>query len=243
MDIFIQVMFYVLWRVKMKCTVTLQKGKNLTPQENPTKIIVTDDHSLFRTGVRNALAKKERIEIIGEAGNGLELLNLLEHLQPDIILLNMQMPVMHGIETLPVLKRKYPGIKVIIFSFLNDPSLICRMIEMGASSYFTKERGVEELYETILACHEKWFHINDIIETAIVQCIKEKPTEPLPPLSANQKNILQLLQQNKLSKEIADNVGLDYRTVDAIIDKLKKITGTKSVEELLNYSKEKKMIG
>jgi DNA-binding NarL/FixJ family response regulator len=149
-----------------------------TEPDQKIKVIVTDDMSLFRTGVINSLAKKDDITIIGEAVNGQDLFQKLEYLQPDIIILNIQMPVLDGLDTLPILKKKYPAIKVIILSFLNQPEIICHMVKLGANAYVTKESGSEEIYEAILGCHKNWFFINDTVRNAMANIkfeISQKP--------------------------------------------------------------------
>src|SRR5919202_3701002 len=113
------------------------------------KVIITDDHALFRTGVKTSLANRKDIQMIGEAENGMQLLNLLKHIKPDIILLDIQMPIMDGLTTLPEVKKLYPDIKVIMLSMHNDPSMITKMMEIGANSYLTKDSDSEKIYEAI----------------------------------------------------------------------------------------------
>jgi DNA-binding NarL/FixJ family response regulator len=137
------------------------------------KIIITDDHSLFRSGVIKCLAGKPGIEIIGEAENGLHLLKLLEHVQPDIILMGITMPVMNGEKAMPIVRKKYPALKVIILTMHNDYNMICRMVELGANAYLTKETGAEEIYNAILACHKNWFYINHTVRRAFAYSLKD----------------------------------------------------------------------
>ncbi|MCB9056733.1 MAG: response regulator transcription factor [Chitinophagales bacterium] len=131
------------------------------------KVIITDDHKIFRTGVKNGILKYPNISVIGEAGNGKELLGILETIQPDIILLDLQMPVMDGLAALPIIKEKYPFIKVIILTMHNDASIVNKMIELGANSYLTLEANNEEIYNTIITCNAYGFHITEIMKKAI----------------------------------------------------------------------------
>src|SRR5947208_16097991 len=103
------------------------------------KVAIADDHALFRTGVKTSLNGRKDIQMVAEAENGMQLLNLLKHIKPDIILLDIQMPIMDGLTTLPEIKKLYPEIKVIMLSMHNDHSVISRMMEIGANSYLTKE--------------------------------------------------------------------------------------------------------
>lgn len=214
----------------------------LTEPEQRIKIIITDDHRLFRTGVRNGLANKRGIEIIGEAENGQDLLQKLEYLKPDIIILNIQMPVMDGLTTLPILKKRYPAIKVIILSMHSDPSVICRMIELGANTYLTKDAGSDEIYETILVCHKNWFFINHTVRNAIINKKIERQTGSAHTFTEKEIRILKLLYKGEKTKEIGVEVDLSYRTVEAIIDKLKTKTGCKSIEALIEFAVKNKII-
>ena len=95
--------------------------------------------------------------MIAEADNGMQLLNRLKHIEPDVILLDIQMPVMDGLTALPEIKKLYPGIKVIMLSFLNDHSVISKMMEIGANSYLTKNSDSETIYQAIKTCFEQEF--------------------------------------------------------------------------------------
>src|SRR5258708_2889597 len=98
------------------------------------KVAIADDHALFRAGVKTALAVKKDVELIAEADNGMQLLNLLKHVEPDVILLDIQMPIMDGIQTLPEIRKVHPHVKVIILSMHNDHSMISKLMEIGANS-------------------------------------------------------------------------------------------------------------
>lgn len=133
------------------------------------KIIHADDHTLFRSGVRNALKTREDIEFIGEAGNGQELLDLLELIIPDIIILNMTMPVMNGLEALPKLREKYPDLKVIVLSMHTDPQIITKMMRLGANSYLTKNVSADTIYEAIQCVYQYKYYYSEAIKSAFLR--------------------------------------------------------------------------
>ncbi|HEY8387112.1 MAG TPA: response regulator transcription factor, partial [Parasegetibacter sp.] len=110
------------------------------------KVAIADDHALFRAGVKTALSMKKDVQLIAEADNGMQLLNLLKHIEPDVILLDIQMPIMDGIATLPEIRKIYPDVKVIILSMHDDASVISKMMEIGANSYLTKNSDSESIY-------------------------------------------------------------------------------------------------
>src|ERR1017187_674461 len=115
--------------------------------DHTIKVIIADDHTLFRAGVKTALSVKKDVELIAEADNGMQLLNLLKHVEPDVILLDIQMPIMDGIQTLPEIRKLYPHVKVIILSMHNDHSMISKLMEIGANSYLTKNTDSENIYQ------------------------------------------------------------------------------------------------
>ncbi|MBO9572187.1 MAG: response regulator transcription factor, partial [Chitinophagaceae bacterium] len=130
--------------------------------ERPIKVAIADDHALFRAGVKTALSVKKDVELIAEADNGMQLINLLRHIEPDVILLDIQMPIMDGIQTLPEIRKIRPDAKVIILSMHNDHSMISKLMEIGANSYLTKNSDSETIYEAIKSCYENEFFFNEL---------------------------------------------------------------------------------
>jgi len=204
------------------------------------KVAIADDHALFRTGVKTSLSSRKDIQMVAEAENGMQLLNLLKHIKPDVVLLDIHMPIMDGYTTLPEIKKLYPEIKVIMLSMNNDPSIITRMMEIGANSYLTKESDSETIYQAICTCYQQEFFFNDLTNKALLNGLRmKKPAESSTPdvqLSEKEVTILKLMCEEKSTKEIADIVDLSPRTVEAIRDKLKTKTGVKSMAGLVMYA-------
>lgn len=204
------------------------------------KVAIADDHVLFRAGVKTALSMKKDIELIGEADNGMQLLNLLKFLEPDVILLDIQMPIMDGIQTLPEIRKVRPDAKVIMLSMHNDHSMISKLMEIGANSYLTKNSDSETIYEAIKTCHEQEFFFNELTNKALLSGIRTKREDAIAAqeasLSDKEVRVLKLMCEEKTTKEIADIVDISPRTVEAIRDKLKVKTGAKSMAGLVMYA-------
>jgi DNA-binding NarL/FixJ family response regulator len=205
------------------------------------KVAIADDHDLFRSGVKSSLSSRKDIQMVAEAENGMQLLKLLRHIQPDVVLLDLQMPIMDGLATLPEIKKLYPGVKVIILSMHNDHSVISRMMEIGANSYLTKESGSEMIYDAIRTVFEQDFFFNELTNKALLSGLRTKRTTESSmaqdvQLTDKEISILKLMADEKGTKEIADIVDLSPRTVEAIRDKLKTKTGTKSMAGLVMYA-------
>ena len=204
------------------------------------KVAIADDHHLFRTGVRTSLASRKDIQMVGEAENGMQLLNLLKHIKPDVILLDIQMPIMDGLTTLPEIKKLYPDVKVVMLSMHNDHSVITRMMEIGANSYLTKDSDSELIYQAIKTCYEEEFFFNELTNKALLNGLRQKkvPEQEITEVNLTEKEItvLKLMCEEKSTKEIADIVDISPRTVEAIRDKLKSKTGAKSMAGLVMYA-------
>ncbi len=212
--------------------------KRIDPSK-PIKVAIADDHALFRAGVKTSLAARKDIEMIAEADNGMQLLNLLKHVEPDVILLDIQMPIMDGITTLPEIRKLYPDVKVIILSMHNDHSMISKLMEVGANSYLTKNSDSETIYQAIKTCFEQEFFFNELTNKALLSGLRHKKVDHMQEdvqLSDKELRVLKLMCEEKTTKEIADIVEISPRTVEAIRDKLKTKTGAKSMAGLVMYA-------
>jgi DNA-binding NarL/FixJ family response regulator len=164
------------------------------------KVIICEDHAIFRTGIKSALQSKEDIEIIGEAVDGQDLLRKLNYLKPDIILLDINMPKMDGMTVLPILKATdaYKDIKVIILTMHNQPSMVSKMMSLGANSFLTKGDDSELIYEAIVTCYNTEYYFNKLTNESLLRTIKKNPDiidqdEELKEIESNRQKKIQTL--------------------------------------------------
>jgi DNA-binding NarL/FixJ family response regulator len=210
-------------------------------------VIITDDHVLYRTGVKVALSSKKDIKVIAEADNGSHLLNVLKAIQPDVILLDIQMPVMGGIATLPEVKKLYPNIKIIMLTMMDDQSMITKLMELGANSYLTKTSDSEIIYEAIKTCYEQEFYFNALTNKALFNNMRHNIRSSIKHhhedviLSEKEITVLRLMCEEKSTREIAGAIELSPRTIEAIRDKLKTKTGAKSTAGLIMFAVKNKI--
>lgn len=216
---------------------------------NVVNVIIADDHVLYRAGVKTALSSKKDIKVIAEADNGSHLLMLLKAIQPDVILLDIQMPIMDGIATLAEVKKLYPKIKIIMLTMMDDHSMITKLMELGANSYLTKTSDSEIIYEAIITCYEQEYYFNSLTNKALLNNLRQKnpvmPPKMVPEearLSEKEITVLRLMCEEKSTREIAEAVELSPRTVEAIRDKLKTKTGSKSTAGLIMYAVKHKLL-
>lgn len=217
--------------------------------EDVIKVMIVDDHVLYRAGVRTALSIKKDIQVIAEADNGLHLMNMLKGgIAPDVILLDIQMPVMDGITTLPEVKKLYPQIKIIMLTLLDDQSMVTRLMELGANSYLVKTSDAETIYDAIKTCYKQEFYFNTLTNQALLNNLRQKntPQVRLPQedaqLTEKEITVLRLMCEEKSTREIAEAVELSPRTIEAIRDRLKTKTGTKSTAGLIMFAVRNKLL-
>ncbi len=189
------------------------------PEEKKITIFHADNHWLFRSRIKTGLSKWPEIVIAREASNGKELLEFLEEEIPDLVILNITMPVMNGLETMPKIREKYPNLKVIILSMHTDFSIIKRMMELGANSFLTKNIDAKDIYRAIKCVLEYDYYYSEPIELSFLG--------PRPRFgrmgkvyTEKEEKIIKLLKENKSELEIAQIMDLSESTVTWIIDRL-----------------------
>ena len=217
--------------------------------KEPIKVIIADDHVLYRAGVKTALSAKSDVQVIAEADNGNHLLNMLKMIPVDVILLDIQMPIMDGITALPEIKKLAPNAKVIMLTMMEDHSMVTKLMELGANSYLAKTSDIEVIYEAIKTCYEQEYFFNSLTNKALLTNLKQRNVVTPQKLMQQEANlndketlILKLMCEEKSTKEIADLVELSPRTVEAIRDKLKVKTGAKSTAGLIMYAVRHKIL-
>lgn len=180
-------------------------------------ILIVDDHKIFRDGISSLLADSEQIKIVSVANNADEALPKITEFKPEIVLLDISLPKVNGIEFLSVLKNKFSNIKVIILSMYNNSEYIYKAYKLGAKGYLTKQHtGKDELIEAINLVYrgESYFNKN-ISETIVEQFVVEKDIEKkFQALGSREKEILKLIIEGYSNKEIADKLFVNIRTVE-----------------------------
>ncbi len=184
-------------------------------------LLLVDDHSLIRAGVRALVMDIPGYAVIGEASDGAQLLERFDALQPDIVLLDLSMKHTGGLDALKDLKRAYPKSKVLILSMHTDPELIMCALESGAHGYLLKDTTANELEHALLALRNNERYLSPAIaHTVINQALIRNQAQVNPPphshnLTARQLEILRLIVRGKSTREIANGLGLSIKTVEA----------------------------
>ncbi|NCI48250.1 response regulator transcription factor [Sediminibacterium soli] len=208
------------------------------------RILIADDHSVFRTGLKQLLSQQKNIDVVGEAGNGLELVRRTAELSPDIIITDIGMPVMDGITATRELTRRKQAGRVIVMSAHGREEPILQMLEAGALGYVLKSADQEEISEAIATVFQyKPYFCREITEklTEIVSRNYQSTTKLAIHFSEREKSIIRLICRECTSKEIAHTMNLSKRTVEGHRTRIMDKIGAKSIAGIITYAVEKGM--
>ncbi len=204
------------------------------------KLAVVDDQHLFRKGLISLIKEFEEIDIVIEASNGNEFVEKLKTKKPAVVLLDLEMPVMDGIETTEFLQRKYPEIKILILTMHNEEEIILHLLEKGAHGFLLKDQPIETLVDAIYAVIENGYYFNDHISKVMVKGLvrtqKIKPNFHEVRLSEREIEVVKLICKEYTNKEIADKLFISVRTVDGHREKILQKTKAKNTVGIVMYA-------
>ncbi len=201
------------------------------------KIFIVDDHSLFREGLRFLLSNWELVGEIYEAKNGQELLDAVENVIPDIVLMDIEMPKLNGIDASVQLRKKIPDIKIIALSMYANDDFYTDMINAGAKGFLLKDSKFEEVQQAIKSVNEGRNYFSPEILTSLVNNISEKNTSAqLKELSQRESEVLYNICKGLSNQEISDFLHISKRTVDKHRENILLKTQSKNTAELVIFA-------
>lgn len=207
------------------------------------KIILVDDHQLVRDGIKSLLGGNKDLAIIGEASDSRELMEKLQFLHPDILIMDISLPGMSGIEITKLICEKYPDIKVMILSMYNTEDFIYNSLKAGAKGFLPKNTSRNELLEAIYAIHSGEEFFGEAIAKIMVKgyykraADEEKASEkPDEMLTAREIEILKLYVEGFINKEISDKLDISIRTVETHKNHIMRKLGLKSTVEMVKFA-------
>jgi DNA-binding NarL/FixJ family response regulator len=211
----------------------------------PYHLVLADDHVLFRQGLERILEKKGDLEVVGQAGDGLELLNLLKKLTPHMIILDISMPNLRGLEAIHEIKGIYPEMKILILTMHKDKEYLHQAMSAGADGYLLKEDADTELFSAIEMVRLGKIYVsphlaNDLVdEWAKIRRGGSKPVSKPDHLTTREKEILKLIAEGKSSKEIADLLFISVRTAEHHRANMMVKLNVKKTADLVRYAIQK----
>ena len=211
------------------------------------RVAIADDHKIFRDGIKMALKDKEYLRILWEAEDGKDLMHKLQIKQPDILLMDIRMPEMDGINAINIIRKEHEEVKIVVLTMYDDQEMITKMMEMGANAYLTKTTDPEEIYQAIITCMNDDFYFNDLVNKAVLLKLQHKKTirqfYPNPvKFSEKEVKILNLIAEDKTTEEISKEVFLSPRTIETIRQNMKQKVGAKTIAGLVMYAMRNKLL-
>ena len=210
------------------------------------KVLIVDDHTLVRDGIRALLSLVADVKVVGEAANGKEALEQVERLSPDIVLMDLAMPIMNGLEATRRIRKKFPGTKVLVLTQYEDREYIVPTIEAGARGFVSKMAAFSELASAIQAVYHGGSFLSPMAAAAVVEECQskagERDTDPYQQLTDREREMLKLIAEGYTAKEIADLLVLSVRTVETHKSNLMKKLNVRHKADLIKFAIRKGII-
>ena len=211
----------------------------------PIRILIADDHAVVRTGLRALLRSDPELEVVGEAGDGVETLRLAGTLQPDLVLLDITMPPENGIKTAQRLKATHPGLTILFLTMHEDEGLLHEALRTGAAGYVIKRAEEAEILQAIHAASAGDIYVHPAMTRALLHqpvTSEHRRGSPATPLTRRELDVLRLLAKGNTNRQIAGLLGLSMRTVENHRANLMGKLGLVSRVELVNYAEEHNLL-
>jgi DNA-binding NarL/FixJ family response regulator len=187
------------------------------------KVFLVDDHEIFRNGLKQLIDSEPDMEVVGEAGDGETALEVLRALSPDVIIMDIRMPGINGVETSAILLKREPQVKIVFFSLYDSPDYVARALEMGASGYILKDTSNKIFLTAIRTVYQgRFYFIGDVTDVLVKKYIdlqRAVVTKAAPggeiSLSKREEQILGMIHRELSNKEIAETLMVSIRTIEA----------------------------
>jgi DNA-binding NarL/FixJ family response regulator len=205
----------------------------------PIRVLLADDHTLVRAGVRGLLEGLAGIEVVGEAEDGHEALRLSDQLRPDVVLLDVGMPGLNGLEVAGRLATLDSSIRVLILSMHTSEEYVLRALRAGCAGYLLKRSAVSELEVAVRAVARGETYLSPAVSKQVVDDYVGRTggaTDPLEALTPRQREVLQLVAEGHTSKEIAERLGLSFKTVEAHRAQIMERLGLQDLAGLVRFA-------
>lgn len=210
----------------------------------PIRILITDDHQLFREGISNLLSASPQIEIVGQAENGQQAIEKARQLKPDIVMMDLSLPLINGVEATRILQKELPQTKILVLSMHAEKNYIKEALEAGAAGYLSKDCTYDQLIEAINSVHQGKKYLSGNITEVLIQDYlnKEAVPEIKAELSERESEILKLIAEGKTTREMADVLFISVKTVGTHKQHILENLQLKTTADLIKYAIKKGIV-
>ncbi|MBL8209426.1 MAG: response regulator transcription factor [Bryobacterales bacterium] len=200
------------------------------------RILLADDHRMVRQGFRMILDAQEDMEVIGEAGNGRDAVEMARSLKPEVVVMDVTMPELNGIEATRRIREAEPLVRVLALSVHRDGVYVREIVRAGAEGYILKESADSELIAAVRAVASGNSYLSPEVAGAVLKDYRKHATNPLDLLSSREREVLQAIAEGKTNKEIATTLNLSVYTVDGHRTRIMEKLGLHSIGELVRFA-------
>jgi len=200
------------------------------------RILLADDHAVVRRGFQMILAEQSDMEIVGEAGNGREALELAAKLKPDVVVMDVAMPELNGIEATRRMAENAPHARVLALSMHKDSVYVREILRAGARGYLLKDSVAADLVSAVRAIAAGEGYLSPAVSDAVLDDYRRHVTNPIDLLTSREREVLQMLAEGKTNKEIAGILNLSVYTVDAHRGRIMEKLNLHSINELVRFA-------
>jgi DNA-binding NarL/FixJ family response regulator len=204
------------------------------------KILLVDDHQILREGLRSLVKGYDDMEVIGEAADGREALNMVEKLSPDVVIMDISMPDLNGIDATRMIINESPDVKIIALSMHHDKQFVSEIFKAGASGYLIKDSAFDELEHAVRIVMSGQTYINPKIASLVVESLVNQSANPNPSsfslLTAREREVLQLIADGKSTKQIAIDLNVSSKTIESHRRQVMGKLNVRSVADLTKFA-------
>ena len=200
----------------------------------PVRILIADDHALVREGLKMILVSMSDIDVVGEAGDGREVLDKAEALKPDVILMDISMPELNGIEATRIICERLPSVRVIILSMHHTIEHVFRAMQAGARAYLLKESAGLDVVKAVREVMRGRQYFGEGVEPPTKTCVS--PKSPIDSLSPREFEVIQLVVEGKTSAEIAEILSLSPKSIETYRSRLMLKLGVNNIPSLVKFA-------
>jgi DNA-binding NarL/FixJ family response regulator len=200
------------------------------------RILLADDHAVVRQGFKMILGAQSDMEIVGEAGNGREAVERAEELRPDIVVMDVAMPELNGIEATRRLASSAPHTRVVALSMHKDSVYVREILRAGARGYLLKDSPAGDLVSAVRAVASGQSYLSPAVSNAVLDDYRRHVTNPIDLLTSREREVLQMIAEGKTNKEIAGVLNLSVYTVDAHRGRIMEKLNLHSINELVRFA-------
>jgi DNA-binding NarL/FixJ family response regulator len=218
------------------------------PSSAPIRVVLADDHTILRDGVCSLLRAEPDIEVVGEASDGMEVLEQVGRLTPDVVVMDMVMPRMNGLEATRQIKKRFQDVKILILSMYDDDEYVQQVIQAGASGYVLKRVAADDLVQAIREVHHGSSFLHPPIAAKLIEDYVRRvrgggaAPEAGDRLTAREREVLKLIAEGYTNQDVADQLGVSRKTVESHRANIMRKLALHDVTELVKYAIRKGLV-